>query len=148
MSGAAWDTAASHTAPEILRAIGPVDDLLGAIRTGPSHEILRAVRAELTAALEWRRDIMARADATRAAWDRGLDHVAESAEAVATVRACRDAFGPGWRHVLPATAWRARRFVHLDILAAENDPAALAAALERHYPRAASMPAQMAGATA
>ena len=55
-------------------------------------------------------------------------------EALMTVAAITFLFGPEWARELPDTARRLGQVVHLDILKAEHDPVALAAALDRHYP--------------
>jgi hypothetical protein len=54
-------------------------------------------------------------------------------EAILTVVALAFLFGPEWARELPDTARRLGRLVHLDVLAAQNDPARLADALTRHY---------------
>jgi len=54
-------------------------------------------------------------------------------DACETARACRDFYGPSWAEELPTTAERLGRLIHLDILDAERDPLALAAALDRVY---------------
>ncbi|MFI5258313.1 MAG: hypothetical protein ACHQ01_01700 [Candidatus Limnocylindrales bacterium] len=134
MNGYLADTATAHTAPEIARAIGPVDDLLRVVRSGSTCEILQVVRFELASALEWRRGNMAAVDAARAEWDRELDHVRDSAEAVERARLLRGLYGDTWAEGLPETAERLGRLVWLDVLDAEDDPDALAGALDRHYP--------------
>ena len=54
-------------------------------------------------------------------------------DAVETVAACRRFYGPTWAEVLPATADRLGRIVHLDIAAAQT-AAELGAALDTTYP--------------
>jgi predicted secreted protein len=129
-----WDMATAYTAPEIERALASIDDLLYVHkRPDDPRRILQAVADELRDARRWRADNMATADAAADAYRADLARTAEAAGAVDTVRACLGAFGDHWRRALPATAWHARRFVHLDILAAAGDREHMAAALERHY---------------
>ncbi len=139
------DVATACPASSIAAAIDFVDELLRVeLRTsrrglpGDVRAIFEAVADELAGARQWRLANLADADAAIEAHARELAHVAEAAEAVEIVRSCRSFYGATWRHDLPATAWRCRRFVHLDVLAAEHDPVALAAVLARRYPERVS----------
>jgi hypothetical protein len=149
----------------IEQAIGSIDDLLSVHRRPDDLRLIfGAIRSDLREALTWRAENFAAADAAREQFDRELQHTAAAAEAVATVRDLRAAFGDEWATLilkptygdelnedlaadgLPEWAWpdlcqtaeRLRRLVYLDIIAAENDPVALAAALDRHYPERAA----------
>ncbi len=135
------DAATACPAGSIAATIDFVDELLRVeLRTsrrglpGDVRAIFEAVADELTGARRWRLANMAGADAVIEAHALELIHTGEAAEAVEIVRACRSFYGSTWLRNLPATAWRCRRFVHLDVLAAEADPVALAEVLARHYP--------------
>jgi hypothetical protein len=135
------DAATACPASSIAAAIDFVDELLRVeLRTsrrglpGDVRAVFEALTVELTGARRWRLANLASADAAIEAHAIELAHADEAAGAAETIRSCRSLYGATWRHDLPATAWRCRRFVHLDILAAEHDPAALKVALDRHYP--------------
>jgi len=134
MIASTWDTATACPPHAIERALASIDDLLRVHkRPDDPRRILQAVADELREARRWRVDNMAGADEAIQRHEAELQSTAEAAEALEAARACIRFYGASWRHALPATAWRSRRLVHLDIIEAESDPAALAGALERHY---------------
>jgi len=136
MTAQIWDTATACPPHTIERALASIDDLLYVHkRPDDARRIMQAVADELREAHRWRVDNMATADAAEDAYQTELARSADSAAAVETVRACRRAFGDHWPRALPATAWHARRLVHLDVIEADasGDRARLAAALDRHY---------------
>ena len=135
----AYDAATGCHSRAIERTITSVDELLTVHRRQDDYRtILGSIRAELSAALDWR--IANRSDVDEASdrYQVELEHASDTAYAVELVRSAIRSFGPGWRGTVPLTAWKARAYVHLSILETEHDPASLAAALDRIYPERAA----------
>ncbi len=127
-------------AASIQAALIAFDDSLGVClassRTGIASDvtsILGAVRFELAEALVWRQTNMTGADAAAVAWDHELDRVANAAAAVEQARVLRTLHGDAWKRRLPETARRLGSLIWLDVIDNEDDPVALAKALDRHY---------------
>jgi hypothetical protein len=97
-------------------------------------QIIAEFRLELALAASARRQNFAAVDAALDEWDRELERTADAASAVETARALRELHGRRWQRRLPETAARLGRVVWLDVIDVEDDPVALDAALERHYP--------------